>query len=88
MPDCSFSIAFDESPDLVLNKAKTAVQHAGGIFTGDINSGNFSVTVFGNNIKGSYSVQAKNLDIIIDSKPFFLPCSAIESFLRNKIAGY
>ncbi len=57
----------------------------GGNFSGDNSTGNFDVTAFGNTIKGSYSVAGSELDIVIDSKPFFLPCSTIEGHLKNQL---
>ena len=85
MAACNFSIPFSGSPEDVLAKARRAVQGQGGNFDGDTSSGNFHVTVFGNTIAGSYTVAGQNLDIVIDSKPFLLPCNAIEGFLKSQI---
>ncbi len=87
MAACNFSIPFTGDPQQVLNKARATVQSQGGNFIGDINGGTFNVTVFGNTIAGSYSVTGQNMDILIDSKPFLIPCSTIESFLKGQIAG-
>lgn len=85
MAACNFSIPFSGSPTDIYNKAKSAVEGQSGKFEGDMNGGNFDLSVFGNTIKGSYSVEGQNLNIIIDSKPFLIPCGTIESFLKNKI---
>ncbi|MFN2438212.1 MAG: hypothetical protein ABR503_03365 [Chitinophagaceae bacterium] len=85
MAACNFSIPFSGSAENVLNKARSSVQSQGGNFNGDETQGIFDVNVFGNTIKGSYSVSGQNLDVIIDSKPFLIPCSAIEGFLKNQI---
>ena len=85
MAACNFSIPFSGSAHDVLNKAKSSVQSQGGNFNGDETVGAFDVSVFGSIIKGSYSVSGQNLDIVIDSKPFLIPCSTIESFLKNQI---
>ncbi len=85
MSACNFSIPFSGSAQEVLLKAKTSVQNQGGNCNGDEINGVFDVTVFGSTIRGSYSVSGQNLDIIIDSKPFLIPCSTIESFLKNQI---
>lgn len=82
---CNFSIPFSGSPQEVLNKAKSAVQNQGGLFEGNETNGRFDVTVFGNTIKGSYTVSGQDLNINIDTKPFFVPCNTIEGFLRNQI---
>jgi hypothetical protein len=40
----------------------------------------------GSTIAGSYRVMGNNLAIIIDTKPFFIPCDTVESFLKSKLA--
>jgi hypothetical protein len=87
MAACNFSIPFSGSAQEVLNKARTKVQGQGGTFSGDTNAGNFHVSVFGNTIAGSYTVVGQAMEIVIDSKPFLLPCSAIEGFLKNQLGG-
>ena len=83
---CDFSIPFSGNTDDVLAKAKSAVQNQGGNFTGDTQRGDFDVSVFGNKIVGNYSVSGQTLQINITDKPFMVPCSAIESFLKNQLA--
>ncbi len=87
MAACNFSIPFGGNPEQVIAKARSTIQSKGSNFEGDTNSGNFSVSVFGNAISGSYTVAGQDLNIVIDSKPFLVPCSAIEGFLKNKISG-
>ena len=87
MSACSFSIPFTGAPQDVLNRARSAVQGQGGTFTGDASGGNFGVNVFGNSIKGSYSVSGQNLNVVIDSKPFFVPCGTIENFLKSQLGS-
>jgi hypothetical protein len=82
---CNFSIPFSGTPLDVLRSAKSAVVNQGGSFDGDTGSGSFQLGIFGSNIKGSYTVDGQNLNITIDSKPFILPCSTIESFLKSQI---
>ena len=82
---CDFKIPFTGSADEVLNKAKNAVQSQGGNFDGDANSGDFHVSVFGNKIVGNYTVSGQTLNINITDKPFMVPCSAIESFLKGQL---
>ena len=86
MAACNFSIPFSGPVQTVLNKAKTAITGQGGAFDGDESGGSFFVSVFGNTIKGSYTVEGQNLAIVIDSKPFLVPCSTIESYLKNKLS--
>lgn len=87
MAACTFTIPFSGSPDIVLEKAKKAVEKQSGTFTGDTTQGNFSVSFFGQEITGAYTVSGSDLNIVIDSKPFMVPCSAIESFLKSQVAG-
>ena len=86
MSTCTFSIPFTGNAEIILAKAKTAVESQGGDFNGDINSGNFEVSVFTNFIKGHYSVSGQYLNLTITDKPFLIPCSTIESLLRSKIS--
>lgn len=82
---CSFTIPFSGSAENVLSKARSSVQGQGGSLQGDENQGTFQVSVVGSTIRGSYSVSGQEMFINIDSKPFLLPCSAIENFLKNQI---
>lgn len=84
---CNFSIPFTSSPEAVVSKARNAVQSQGGLFEGDTTAGRFDVTVFGNTIKGSYSVSGQEINIVIDTKPFFVPCNTIEGFLKTQIGA-
>lgn len=85
MAACNFEIPFTGLAEDVLGKAKSTVQQQGGNFDGDTTSGEFDVSVFGNSIKGSYTVSEQHLRIVIHSKPFLIPCSTIESFLKSQI---
>ena len=85
MSACNFTIPFSGSADQILEKARSAVEGQGGTFTGDTGGGTFEVSVFGNSIAGSYSVSERNLNMVIDSKPFLIPCSTIESFLTKQL---
>jgi hypothetical protein len=87
MAACKFSVSFSGPAEGVIAKAKNAVQNQGGQFTGDSNSGTFHVSVFGNTIEGNYSIAENNMHIEILSKPFLLPCSAIEGFLKSQLGG-
>lgn len=82
---CDFSLSFTGNPEDVLAKARRAVESQGGNFSGDTNRGDFNVSVFGNKIVGAYTVSGQNLQINITDKPFMVPCSAIESFLKNQL---
>ncbi|MEP6615569.1 MAG: hypothetical protein ABJA57_03270 [Ginsengibacter sp.] len=87
MAGCNFFIPFSGEPSGILNRAKTAVMSQGGIFEGNETAGHFDVTVLGNTIRGSYKVLPQQLNIVIDSKPFFVPCGTIENFLKKEIGS-
>jgi hypothetical protein len=82
---CNFKVPFVGSAEEILNKTKTAVESQGGIFEGDQFKGNFSVSLLSNTVEGSYSVIGNELELDIQKKPGFLPCSAIESVLVKKL---
>ena len=85
MAACEFTLPFTGQPQDVLGKARSAVQKQGGNFEGDETNGNFDISVFGNTIAGSYNVDGQSLNIVINSKPFLIPCSTIEGFLKNQL---
>jgi len=86
MSDCNFNIPFTGPISNTILRAKNAIENQNGIFSGDENSGNFEVTVFGNTIKGNYTVTGQNLNLVITNKPFFVPCSMIENLLIKEIS--
>ena len=85
MAACTFTIPFTGSADSILEKAKKAVEKQNGNFSGDTNNGNFSVSFFGQEIVGGYTIAGNDLNIVIDNKPFMVPCSTIEGFLKGQI---
>jgi hypothetical protein len=84
MSSCRFTIGFSLPTQEVIDKAKSAIEGQGGIFNGDVSSGNFSVQFLGN-IAGEYTVSGQEMNINITSKPMFIGCSQIESFMRNQL---
>lgn len=74
------------SAEDTLSRARSLMQNQGGTFEGDTSAGNFQVSVFGSTITGSYTVVGQDMTILIEDKPFLIPCSTIESFLRNQLA--
>lgn len=85
MSACNFTVPFTKDTTEILDKAKKTVESQGGSFTGDTSSGNFNVSVFGNTIVGTYVVEGQSLNIDIVDKPFLVPCSMIESFLKGQL---
>ncbi len=83
---CNFEIPVKDNVDAALEKARKAVESQNGTFTGDNNSGSFELNVFGNFIKGSYTIKDQMLNLEITDKPFFVPCNMIENFLMKQIS--
>lgn len=86
MSVCNFNLPFSEPASIAVEKARAAVESQNGIFNGNDLSGDFELTVFGNTIKGNYTVSGQVLNLEITDKPFFVPCSTIESFLSKQIS--
>ena len=86
MSACTFSLPVTNSLDELLAKAKSTVERQGGNFSGDTNSGSFSLSAFGNTVGGGYTVNNDMMDIVIDEKPMLLPCSMIEGFLKSQLS--
>ena len=83
MSQCNFSIPISGNAEEIFNKAQTAITGAGGQFTGDVGAGEFSLSTFIGAIKGSYSMKASTMNVIITDKPMFLSCSQIEKELSK-----
>lgn len=83
---CKFQLPFSEPVEDALQKARSAVESQNGIFNGDVQSGDFELTVFGNFIKGNYTIEGQVLNLEVTDKPFFVPCAMIESFLKKEIS--
>ncbi|MEO6538952.1 MAG: hypothetical protein ABIT07_00465 [Ferruginibacter sp.] len=85
MSACNFTIPFTSSPENVMQKAKATILGQGGNFNGNETAGNFSISIFGNTVIGSYTVNGQELTVLIEEKPFLIPCNSIESFLKSKL---
>ena len=86
MSTCNFIIPFSGKAEDILQKAKSFVESQSGNFNGDIHAGNFDLSVFGNTIVGSYTTDGNELNLVISDKPFMVPCSLIESMLKQKLS--
>jgi hypothetical protein len=85
MSSCNFTIPFNQPAGIILEKAKNAITSQGGDFSGDLEKGSFHVSLLGNTVAGSYQISGNNLEINISSKPVFVPCATIESFLSKQL---
>lgn len=85
MADCNFSIGFTGAAADMVAKIQQQIQQQGGSFNGNDTAGSFNVKVLGSTIAGSYTIAGSQISIAIDSKPFFVSCSQIESFLKSQM---
>jgi len=86
MAKCDFSIDFTGASDTLIARANDAIINAGGIFNGNSESGNFSISTPLGKIAGAYHVSGQTIAFGITDKPFLLGCGRIESELRKYIA--
>lgn len=86
MSSCQFSIPFSVPAEHIIRKAKTAIEGQGGEFEGSESAGTFSVSVLGN-ISGSYTISGQVMEVTIESKPMFIPCSQLESFMKKQFGS-
>lgn len=86
MSACEFNVPFTGDASVVYNKAKSVIESQGGVFEGNTESGTFDVSVFGNRIAGNYTVVGQQLQLVIHTKPFMIPCSMIESVLVKQLS--
>lgn len=84
MSTCNFSITFAQSAEQLVGKMQSAIEGQGGSFNGDPAAGTFQVSILGT-LSGSYMISGQQLNIRIDSKPIFVTCSQIESFLKERL---
>ncbi len=84
---CSFTIDSAENLDQVYQLAMSEIKNYAGTFSGDINGGTFRITALGGNFEGSFRRANQSIVWEIAKKPFFIPCSLIESFLRQHLIG-
>lgn len=86
MSTCNFSITYMEPAATLVGKIRSAIEGQGGTFNGDVNTGIFKVSILGS-LSGSYTISGQMININIDSKPIFVSCNQIESFLKNKLTA-
>ena len=67
----------------VLDQVRSNIVGAGGAFSGDASSGEFSGPTAVGIVKGSYTVRGGVVTVTITDKPFLVPCSTIESKVRD-----
>lgn len=82
---CHFKVSFSGSAQDLVDRARQKVQGAGGTFDGDAGSGSFSVPTPLGHVQGDYQISGQALTVNITKKPFLIPCSAIESYVKSRL---
>ncbi len=85
MPDCRFSIVFTGTTEDILAKAKALVERKEGRMSGDDKSGEFELSFLGMAAGGTYTITGQELQVIIHTKPFFVPCETVENYFKSKL---
>ena len=86
MAKCDFSIDFTDASDTLIERANDAIINAGGIFNGNAEGGNFSISTPLGKIAGGYHISGQTIAFAITDKPFLIGCGRIEDELRKYIA--
>ncbi len=84
MASCNFIIPFTAPASVILSCIQEEVEKNKGTFNGNDTEGSFTINIFGS-LTGSYTIRGQELHISITSKPLFISCGQIESFLRKQI---
>lgn len=79
----SFNIDLNRPAGEFIQKAKAAVEKAGGTFKGDESAGGIAVDTLIGNIKARYEITGTTATIHIDDKPFLLSMNKIRSALSK-----
>jgi hypothetical protein len=85
MAACNFTLGFSGTATGLVQNINMKVTSQGGIFAGDDSAGNFSVSLLGSNISGSYTITGQQMNVIIDRKPFLISCSQIQNYLKGNL---
>jgi hypothetical protein len=80
----SFDVPVTSNLAGVLDRVRANITNSGGNFNGDTQSGQFSgeVPMMGG-FEGQYQVNGETITITITEKPFLIPCTLIESKIRE-----
>ena len=82
---CTFDIDLPGSADDIVQRAQKMVEDAGGEFAGNTDGGNYKLKLPVGSVEGNYVIEGGHVRFDITKKPMLVPCSAIESFLRDKL---
>jgi len=82
---CKVTIPYSANINDILEMGRREATAYNCQFSGDTSSGAFNVSALGGVFNGTYIVYEKVIEILFSNKPFFIPCSLIETFLRSHV---
>ena len=86
MASCDpFTTGFSGSADQLFAKLSKLVHDNGGRITGNASAGTVSISTPIGAVDASYQVSGQDVTIHVTKRPFFLPCSTIESFVKEHL---
>ncbi|ABM33786.1 hypothetical protein QRO11_13660 [Paracidovorax citrulli] len=80
-----FSVDFTGSAQDLFVKIATMIHDHGGTITGGPSGGAFSVGTPLGTVAGTFMVSGQTCTITITQRPFLLPCSVIQNFIRSHL---
>lgn len=87
MASCDpFTVDFQGSAEDLFTKVSALVHDHNGRITGGPAGGAISVSTPVGSIDAKYTIDGQVLTATVTKRPFFLPCSAIQSFVRSNVS--
>lgn len=86
MASCApFSVEFSGSAQELFIKIATMIHDHGGTITGGPSGGAFTVGTPLGTVSGTFTVSGQTCTITITQRPFLLPCSVIQNFIKSHL---
>jgi len=86
MAQCRFEFPVTSQPHGLVTQIRSHVGNAGGRFDG-AESGSFALPTPVGTFRGTWEIIGRSIVVEVTDKPFFVPCSAIESRLADYVRG-
>ena len=83
---CRISVMFKGNVSELLAIGRREATAYGGVLKGDEHRGSFSMNALGGTFTGNYLIEEYTIQIELVKKPIWIPCVAIENFLRANIS--
>lgn len=85
MAKCNFRLYIYGEVEDFIKRVKEEIKNAGGMFTGNRNSGSMSISSSVGKIRGYYKISGSDIEIEIIEKPILASCGMIESKIKEFI---